>query len=291
MRSRNLTRTETTTETHRSAPRDDQLFKYRFGCGLKGNAHHRMTETTRIDVKQQAEDALSQGMEKLHHILVEAVVEPIGVYLDLSENQLSGEIFQSLNESLNLKHLNLAHNRFTRHKFPQIEMLPGLEYLNLSKTNLVGHIPYEISKLINLNALDLSMNHLDGKIPLLRNKHLQILDLSYNNLSGAVPQSVLKKLPWMQKYNFSYNNLTLCASDIKPDILQTAFFGSVNSCSLAADPHLFRRKDTGHKGMKLALVHIRKKLSKDEKLAMVRAGTEERGTYHARIAIKPRKVS
>ena len=40
------------------------------------------------------------------------------VYLDLSENQLGGEIFQNLNESKNLKLLNLAHNRFSRQKFP-----------------------------------------------------------------------------------------------------------------------------------------------------------------------------
>ncbi|RYR30422.1 hypothetical protein Ahy_B01g055189 [Arachis hypogaea] len=180
--------------------------------------------------------------------------------LDLSRNQFQGHISQnllSLSESLlNLKHLNLAHNRFSKQKFPtKIEKLQGLEYLNLSKTNLVGLIPDEISKLSNLNVLDLSMNHLAGKVPILRNKHLQILDLSNNTLSGTIPLSVLGKLPFMERYNFSYNNLTLCASDIHPDVLESAFFGSVNSCPIAADPHFFRRKNNGHnKGMKLALV-------------------------------------
>ncbi|RZC25914.1 probable LRR receptor-like serine/threonine-protein kinase At2g24230 [Glycine soja] len=175
------------------------------------------------------------------------------VYLDLSENNLSGDFFQNLNESLNLKHINLAHNRFTKQKFPQIEILLKLEYLNLSKTSLVGEIPDEILQMSNLSALDLSMNHLSGKIPLLRNEHLQVLDLSNNNLTGAVPPSVLEKLPWMEKYNFSYNNLILCASEIKPEILTTAFFGSLNSCPIAANPRLFKRRDTGNKGMKLAL--------------------------------------
>ncbi|KAK7265090.1 hypothetical protein RJT34_32706 [Clitoria ternatea] len=176
------------------------------------------------------------------------------VYLDLSENQLSGEIFQNLNEFLNLKHLNLAHNRFTIQKFPQIEMLLGLQYLNLSKTSLVGQIPSEISQLSNLNALDLSMNHLSGKVPSLRDIHLKVLDLSNNNLSGPIPQPVLKRLPRMEKYNFSYNNLTFCASEIKPDIMQTAFIGALNSCPIAVNPRLFKRRVTGHKGMKLALV-------------------------------------
>ncbi|OIW19489.1 hypothetical protein TanjilG_09509 [Lupinus angustifolius] len=176
------------------------------------------------------------------------------VYLDLSENELSGEFFQNLNEPLNLKHLNLAHNRFSRQKFPVVEMFPQLDYLNLSKTSLVGNIPDEISQLSNLNALDLSMNHLTGKVPLLRNKDLQIIDLSNNSLSGEVSPYVLEKLPLMEKYNFSYNNLTFCALEINHDIMQKAFFGSVNSCPIAANPILFKRRATKHKGMKLALV-------------------------------------
>ncbi|CAL0330427.1 unnamed protein product [Lupinus luteus] len=176
------------------------------------------------------------------------------VYLDLSENELSGEFFQNLNELLNLKHLNLAHNRFTRQKFPLVEMFPKLDFLNLSKTSLVGKIPDEISQLRNLNALDLSMNHLTGKVPLLRNKDLQTLDLSNNNLSGEVSPYVLEKLPLMEKYNFSYNNLTFCALEINHDIMQKAFFGSVNSCPIAANPTFFNRRGTKHKGMKLALL-------------------------------------
>ncbi|KAI9125461.1 hypothetical protein K1719_002879 [Acacia pycnantha] len=175
------------------------------------------------------------------------------VYLDLSENQLSGEIFHNLNEAQNLKHLNLAHNRFTRQTFPQIKMLSLLEYLNLSRTSLVGHIPYEISQLKHLNALDISMNHLIGEIPLLSNKNLQILDLSMNNLSGEIPQSLLDKLPGMAKYNFSYNNFTFCDSTFTPEILKMAFYGSVNSCPIAVNPTILRKRDTDRNGMKLAL--------------------------------------
>ncbi|KAI4335555.1 hypothetical protein L6164_014191 [Bauhinia variegata] len=176
------------------------------------------------------------------------------VYLDLSENRLSGEIFQKLNQAQNLKHLNLAHNRFTRQKFPQIGMLLGLEYMNLSKTSLVGHIPAEISELLNLNTLDISMNHLVGRIPSLRNKNLQVLDVSNNNLSGEIPSSILKKIPHMEKYNFSYNNFTLCALEISSGTLKTKFIGSVDSCPIAANPILFRKKSAKHSGTKLALV-------------------------------------
>ncbi|XP_027334227.1 protein SDA1 homolog [Abrus precatorius] len=37
-------------------------------------------------------------------------------------------------------------------------------------------------------------------------------------------------------------------------------------------------------------VHVRKRLSKDERLALVRAGREERGKYHARTAVKQKKT-
>ncbi|KAK4257547.1 hypothetical protein QN277_007119 [Acacia crassicarpa] len=175
------------------------------------------------------------------------------VYLDLSENRLSGEIFQYLNAAQNIKHLNVAHNRFASQKFPKIESLSRLEYLNLSKANLHGHIPAEISKLSNLSSLDISLNNLIGEIPFLRSENLQILDLSYNNLSGEIPQTVLEKLPSMEKYNFSYNNLTFCSLGINPNILQTAFYGSSDNCPIAANPKLFKRTKE-RKGMELALV-------------------------------------
>ncbi|XP_062158922.1 probable LRR receptor-like serine/threonine-protein kinase At2g24230 [Alnus glutinosa] len=175
------------------------------------------------------------------------------VYLDLSENKLSGEIFHNLSQAHNLKHLNLACNRFTRQDFPRIEMLLNLEYLNLSKTSLTGHIPDEILQLVHLNTLDLSGNHLTGKVPVLSIKNLQLLDVSHNNLSGEIPMSVLQKLRFMERFNFSYNNLTLCDSEFSNETLQTAFFGSLNSCPIAANPDLFKRGRSDHKGMKLAL--------------------------------------
>lgn len=174
------------------------------------------------------------------------------VYLDLSENQLSGEIFHNLSQAQNLKHLNLAYNRFTRHDFPSIEMLLGLEYLNLSRTSLTGHIPDAISQLSNLNTLDLSRNHLTGEVPVPSVKNLQIIDVSHNNLSGEVPLSLLEKLPWMGWFNFSYNNLSLC-TNLPPETLKTSFFGSSSSCPIAANPVLFKRKLAKHKGTTLAL--------------------------------------
>ncbi|XP_071909132.1 probable LRR receptor-like serine/threonine-protein kinase At2g24230 [Coffea arabica] len=176
------------------------------------------------------------------------------VYVDLSENQLSGEFFNDLNEAQNLRHLNLAHNRFSKEQLLHIGMLSGLEYLNLSASNLIGEMPGEISMLSNLKTLDLSRNHLSGHIPLLSIQKLQVLDLSYNNLSGDIPMKLIDKLPWMERFNFSYNNLTLCASQFSPETLNSAFIGSLNSCPIAANPDLFKRRTQKHRGLKLAVV-------------------------------------
>ncbi|KAF6155067.1 hypothetical protein GIB67_035814 [Kingdonia uniflora] len=148
------------------------------------------------------------------------------VYLDLTENQLSGESFHDLNDAHNLKHLNLAHNRFSQQEFPEISKLPSLEYLNLSRTSLIGKIPTEISYLTSLSTLDLSEKHLTSRIPDLNVKNLHVLDLSLNNLTGQVPLPLLENLHQMYKFNFSFNNLIFCASQITLETFQTAFVQS-----------------------------------------------------------------
>ncbi|XP_006857225.2 probable LRR receptor-like serine/threonine-protein kinase At2g24230 [Amborella trichopoda] len=173
------------------------------------------------------------------------------VFLDMSLNQLSGEIFTDLNKAHSLKHLNLAHNRFSLQKFPLINDLKSLERLNLSDTGLTGPIPQEISELKSLHLLDLSLNFLTGTVPSLTT--LDHLDLSYNNLSGEIPSPLLESLPSMEKFNFSYNNLTICYKNSLPQTFPLSFLGSTNGCPIAADPNLFQRTRTRNRHMRLEL--------------------------------------
>ncbi|KAG6511426.1 hypothetical protein ZIOFF_029494 [Zingiber officinale] len=85
--------------------------------------------------------------------------------IDLSNNELSGEIPQ------------------------EITKLHGLYFLNLSNYHLSGRIPKNIGVMIELESLDLSMNRLMGEIPfdLSTLNFLGSLNLSYNNLSGKIP--------------------------------------------------------------------------------------------------------
>uniref|UniRef100_M1C3X3 EIX receptor 1 n=1 Tax=Solanum tuberosum TaxID=4113 RepID=M1C3X3_SOLTU len=87
--------------------------------------------------------------------------------IDLSSNELVGDI----------------PNDFSR--------MNALLSLNLSRNNLTGNIIEGIGLMKMLEVLDLSGNHISGKIPvgLANLTFLSVLDLSKNNLSGRIPSS------------------------------------------------------------------------------------------------------
>ncbi|XP_020890616.1 LOW QUALITY PROTEIN: LRR receptor-like serine/threonine-protein kinase FLS2 [Arabidopsis lyrata subsp. lyrata] len=86
--------------------------------------------------------------------------------IDLSENELSGEIPVELGGLMELQALNLSHNYFS------------------------GVIPKSFSGLKNVESLDLSFNRLHGRIPpqLTDLSSLAVFNVSYNNLSGVIPE-------------------------------------------------------------------------------------------------------
>ncbi|CAL9201555.1 unnamed protein product, partial [Musa hybrid cultivar] len=89
----------------------------------------------------------------------------IDALIDLSNNNLSGNIPEELGN------------------------LHGLRSLNLSRNYLIGQIPRSIDGMKQLEVLDLSRNNLSGEIPsgLATLNFLNQLNLSYNNLSGRIP--------------------------------------------------------------------------------------------------------
>ncbi|MED6210711.1 hypothetical protein PIB30_066717 [Stylosanthes scabra] len=85
--------------------------------------------------------------------------------IDLSSNQLSGQIPMELAELLGLVSLNLSRNSLTGKIPSKIGMLTSLEFLDLSRNQLSGSIPSSITQIDMLAMLDLSHNHLAGEIP------------------------------------------------------------------------------------------------------------------------------
>ena len=112
--------------------------------------------------------------------------------IDLSYNQLTGEIPKEIGNLRNLQVLYLYNNQLTGEIPKEIGNLRNLNYLSLSNNQLTGKIPKEIGNLRNLQELSLYNNELTGEIPKeignLRN--LQWLYLSYNELTGEIPKEI-----------------------------------------------------------------------------------------------------
>ncbi|CAL5444938.1 unnamed protein product [Camellia sinensis] len=107
----------------------------------------------------------------------------ISGYVQLSGNQLSGQVPPQIGKMQSFSMVHLGINQFYGTLPPEIGKVP-LVVLNISQNKFSGTIPTEI-----------------GGIQCLR-----ILDLSYNNFSGAFPMS-LNNLTELSKFNVSYNPL------------------------------------------------------------------------------------
>ncbi|KAL7210989.1 hypothetical protein ACSBR2_013972 [Camellia fascicularis] len=94
--------------------------------------------------------------------------------IDLSRNNLMGEIPEGITSLTALETLNLSWNRLTRSIPEKIGNIGLLETVDLSNNNLSGPIPQSISSLTFLNHLNLSHNNLSGRIP--SGNQLQTLD-------------------------------------------------------------------------------------------------------------------
>ncbi|XP_057476266.1 receptor-like protein EIX1 [Actinidia eriantha] len=121
--------------------------------------------------------------------------------MDLSDNNISGQIPEELTSLLGLRSLNLSGNRLT------------------------GVIPEEIRNMELLESLDFSRNQLSGEIPpsLSTLTLLSFLNVSYNNLLGRIPTST--QLQSFNASSFTGNSLcgpplveTCSADEATPDI-------------------------------------------------------------------------
>ncbi|XP_078157273.1 uncharacterized protein LOC144553073 [Carex rostrata] len=87
------------------------------------------------------------------------------------------------------KSMDLSNNNLIGEIPHEIVVLAGLLNLNLSNNHLIGNIPLEIGNITSLESLDFHMNNLSGTIPqsISALYSLEKLNFSYNNLSGSIP--------------------------------------------------------------------------------------------------------
>ncbi|KAI3850041.1 hypothetical protein MKX03_024916 [Papaver bracteatum] len=132
------------------------------------------------------------------------------IYLDLSNNQLSGKLSFATGMFSNLQYLDLSTNKLIGSIPKQLGECSKLLALNLSANNFNESIPPQIGNLDSLQiVLDLSYNELSGEIPsdLGKLSKLQTLNLSHNKLFGSIPSSFTQMLS-LTAINISDNELS-----------------------------------------------------------------------------------
>ncbi|XP_057819346.2 receptor-like protein 54 [Cryptomeria japonica] len=90
---------------------------------------------------------------------------PTMAAIDLSNNQLNGNLPFDLGKLKGLKLLNLSMNSFSGAIPSSIVQMTWLETLDLSTNNFSGQIPPDLGSLSYLGAINFSNNQLSGSIP------------------------------------------------------------------------------------------------------------------------------
>ncbi|XP_064961806.1 LRR receptor kinase SERK2-like isoform X3 [Musa acuminata AAA Group] len=124
--------------------------------------------------------------------------------LELSGNNITGNIPGELGNLSRLTSLKLQNNQFTGEIPASLGRLPKLKFMDLSENNLNGKIPDSLSSLGSLTDILVHLLCVGS-------------NLAYNKLTGGVP----KQLYQVTKFNFTGNNLSCgahflnqCESDL-----------------------------------------------------------------------------
>uniref|UniRef100_A0A8R7RBB8 Uncharacterized protein n=1 Tax=Triticum urartu TaxID=4572 RepID=A0A8R7RBB8_TRIUA len=130
-------------------------------------------------------------------------------YLDLSNNELFGDLPGCFWNLKDLEFLDLSGNAFAGEVPTSTFYNSSLSSLHLSSNNFIGCFPAVLKKFKSLVVLDLGYNKISGVIPPWvgeSNPSLRILSLRTNMFYGSIPWQQLSQLPHLQLLDLAGND-------------------------------------------------------------------------------------
>lgn len=133
-------------------------------------------------------------------------------HVNLSVIMTGQERYYPIYELNALVNIDLSCNQLTGEIPRETTSLDGIINLNLSWNNLTGIIPGNIGIMKSLESLDLKENNINGHIPrsMSNLSFLGLLDLSHNNLTGRVPSGGQLDTIYMRNPHIYDGNIGLC---------------------------------------------------------------------------------
>jgi Leucine-rich repeat (LRR) protein len=159
-------------------------------------------------------------------------------FLDLSDNQIYGEIPNWVWKLHNLYDLDLSYNFLVTLEGPilnlslyclnlhfnqlqgQLPVISSVFNLDFSSNNFHSFVPVSISQsLASTTLLFLSSNKFNGSIPksICNVTNLEVLDLSNNSFGGTIPQCLIERSDTLKVLNLMTNNLKGTIPDAFPN--------------------------------------------------------------------------
>ncbi|KAB1220960.1 hypothetical protein CJ030_MR3G025349 [Morella rubra] len=129
--------------------------------------------------------------------------------LDVSGNQLDGELPSSLFKCKQLEYITLSSNKFTGRVPEEIGNLTALRVISLDLNNFEGEIPSEVGNQRNLKLLNMASNNFSRAIPfdIFNITTISVIDLNMNKLSGHLPSNMGLFAPNLQQIFLLGNEL------------------------------------------------------------------------------------
>ncbi len=159
--------------------------------------------------------------------------------LMLSENNLNGQIRNSISALVDLSELSLSSNSLYGQIPEGLTELTNLTRLSLQRNALSGVVPENIGNLSELRTLNLFSNQLIGTLPdsIGSLEFLSFFTLSGNAMSGDFPNSITQ-LSSLFVFVYDHNALRAPNSDVEEFLIGNSCFQDIGSLNFVCSSNL-----------------------------------------------------